>query len=169
MLFGRARQKVLGWLVTHPGDEYFLREIARHTHLAPSTVKRELDQLLTAGLVTRARSGNQVYFTANETSPVFRELQSVLIKTSAIVDVLRVGLHTLRGRITAAYLVGPAAVGDLRNNRPIDLLVLGDVEAGDVSRALCRVEQTLRRAIVIEVQSSGATEPPGATTILPVS
>ncbi|HZR26987.1 MAG TPA: winged helix-turn-helix domain-containing protein [Vicinamibacterales bacterium] len=166
VLFGRARQKVLGWLLTHPGDEYFLRELAHNAHLAPSTVKRELDQLVKGGLVTRARSGNQVYFSANEASPVFRELQSVLIKTSAIADVLRLGLHRLRGRITAAYLVGPAVRGELRDNNPIDLLVVGDVDAVDVQRALARAQETLGRTVRVEVVANSPTPEPAESYVM---
>lgn len=160
VLFGRARQKVLGWLVTHPGDAYFLREIARHSRLAPSTVQRELTQLVKAGLVTRWRSGHQVYFRADEASPVFREVQSLFVKTSAMADVLRNALRPLRSRIESAYLVGAVVRGELRNSSPVDLLAIGDVEPDEVMTVLSRAQDALGRHINVRTHRPDDRVPP---------
>jgi len=159
VLFGRARRNVLGWLVTHPGDEYFLTELARRAQLAPSTVQRELTELVKAGLVTRSKSGHQVYFAANEASPVFREVQSLLIKTSAMADVLRNALRPLTKRIDAAFLVGAAASGDLRHDTPVELRVAGDVEAREVVAVLSGACKALGRRITVKTQPDAAGWP----------
>ena len=166
MLFTRARQKVLGWLVTHPGEQLSLREIARHSRLAPSTVHRELLLLVKAGLVTSARSGQATYFRANEASPVFREIQSLFVKTSAIADLLRNALRPLKPRIDLAYLVGAAARGELRNNCPLDLLVTGDVESDEVIAALSHARHALERPITVQTHRPGAGIRPGDPCVL---
>jgi len=159
VLFGRARRNVLGWLVTHLGDEYFLTELARRARLAPSTAQRELNELVKAGLVTRSKSGHQVYFAANEASPVFREVQSLLIKTSAMADVLRHALRPLTKRIDAAFLVGAAATGDLRRDAPVEMRVVGDVEPREVVAVLSRACRALGRRITVKTQPDGADRP----------
>jgi len=165
VFFGLARRKVLGWLVTHPGDEFFVRELARQTLLAPTTVARELAQLLKAGLVTRSRSGHQVYFAANEASPVFREVQSLLIKTSAVADVIRRALRPLTARIDAAFIVGAAARGELRGDTPVALLVVGDLEPSQVLEVLSRARAILGRPIAVQTQSTDDERPSNMASI----
>jgi hypothetical protein len=147
ILFGRARRRVLGWLLTHPDDETFLREIARHVRLAASTVQRELDLLVKAGLVARAVSGHQVYFSANQNSPLYRELQSIFIKTTAVADVLRDALRPLKRQIVAALLVGPAATGQLQRSTALDLVVVGAVTAPELEPCAALAQRTLARGV----------------------
>ena len=84
VLFGRARRLILGWLLGHPDETFFLRQIVRQTQLSPGSVQRELEQLVAAGLVTRTLQGRQVYFQADRSSPVFPELQSLFVKTAGL-------------------------------------------------------------------------------------
>lgn len=81
MLFGSTRRRVLGWLLGHADDAFYLRELARHTGTAVGAAQRELEQLTSAGLVVREVRGNQVYFQANREAPIFPELQGLFAKT----------------------------------------------------------------------------------------
>src|SRR5688572_10239321 len=95
VLFGRARRLILGWLLGHPDEAFFLRQLVRQTRLSPGSVQRELNELVEAGLVTRQAQGRQVYFQADRSSPVFPELRSLFAKTAGLVDVLRDALSPL--------------------------------------------------------------------------
>ncbi len=81
VLFGSTRRRVLGWLLGHADDAFYLRELARHTGTAVGAAQRELEQLTAAGLVVREVRGNQVYFQANRKAPIFPELQGLFAKT----------------------------------------------------------------------------------------
>src|SRR5204862_7724180 len=65
LLFGSTRRRLLGWLLGHADEAYYLRQIARHTGTAVGAVQRELEQLTAAGLLHRTVQGRQVYFQAN--------------------------------------------------------------------------------------------------------
>jgi uncharacterized protein len=82
LLFGSTRRRVLGWLLGHADEEYYLRELVRHTGGAVGAVQRELEQLTAAGLVRRDARGNQVYFQANRNAAIFPELQGLFAKTT---------------------------------------------------------------------------------------
>jgi len=64
-------------------DEFHLRDLARTAGVSPGAAHRELGLLVSAGLVARRKRGRQVYFRANEESPVYGELKGLLGKLSA--------------------------------------------------------------------------------------
>jgi predicted nucleotidyltransferase len=147
LLFGSTRRRVLGWLLGHADEAYYLRQIARHTGTAVGAVQRELEQLTAAGLLLRTVQGRQVYFQANCEAPIFPELQGLFAKTAGLSDVLRDALEPLGGRVLVAFVFGSAARGELRATSDIDLLVVGDALFQDVVRALAGAQNRIGRDI----------------------
>lgn len=147
VLFGRARRLILGWLLGHPDESFFLRQIVRQTGLPVGSVQRELGALTAAGLVTRETQGRQVYFQADRSSPVFPELQSLFVKTAGVADVLRKAVASMQDRIELAFVYGSAARGDVRNDSDIDLMIVGRVSFGEVVEALGDAQTILGREI----------------------
>jgi predicted nucleotidyltransferase len=147
LLFGSTRRRVLGWLLGHADEAYYLRQIARHTDTAVGAVQRELELLTSAGLLTRTVEGRQVYFQANREAPIFPELQGLFAKTSGLVDVLRHGLASLGKQVIVAFVFGSAARGELRPASDIDLLVVGNASFQDVVGALAGAQERLGRDI----------------------
>lgn len=147
VLFGRTRRGVLGWLYGHPDQAFYLREIIRQTGSAQGAVQRELEALTRGGLLTRTVRGRQVYFQANASSPIYAEVQQILLKTAGLTDVLREALAALVDRIRVALVFGSAARGQLRSQSDIDLLVLGDVTFSEVAHAVARAQERLGRDV----------------------
>ena len=83
-LFSKNRRAVLALLFGHPDQSYYLRQIVRACGGGVGAVQRELGQLAAAGIIRRTVRGNQVYFQADETCPVFEELKGVVVKTAGI-------------------------------------------------------------------------------------
>jgi len=147
LLFGSTRRRVLGWLLGHADEAYYLRELVRHTGGAVGAVQRELGQLTAAGLVRREVRGNQVYFQANQKAAIFPELQGLFAKTTGLVDILREALVPLADRLHAAFVFGSAARGELHAASDIDLLVVGETSFGDVITAIQGAEKRLGRDV----------------------
>lgn len=82
LLFGAYRHRVLSLLLLRPGDRFHVRMISRLTGVPAGSLHRELRQLADAGLLVAERSGNQVLYSANERSAIFRELSAILDKTA---------------------------------------------------------------------------------------
>jgi predicted nucleotidyltransferase len=119
----------------------------RQSGSALGAVQRELRELTDAGLLIRTVEGRQVYFQANRSSPLFAELQSLLVKTAGLADVIRDALGPIAERIVAAVVFGSAARGQLGTDSDIDLLVVGDVSFVDVSSALAEAQVRLGRDV----------------------
>src|SRR5580658_2275525 len=99
-LFGRTRGSVLAVLYGHVDESFYLRQLARRTDITLGAIQRELRQLVAAGLVTRKTLGSQTFYTANQASPVFEEMRSLVAKTVGIHDVLLDALHPLEKKIS---------------------------------------------------------------------
>ncbi|HXD02225.1 MAG TPA: nucleotidyltransferase domain-containing protein [Novosphingobium sp.] len=144
LLFGDYRHRVLSLLFPRPGDRFHVRMISRLTGVPAGSLHRELRQLADAGLLVAERSGNQVLYSANEASPVFHELSSMLDKTAGTPPTLQdhaaeytiepTGrLPEIDARALAAIcrkygvkkmsLFGSAARNELRPDSDVDLLV----------------------------------------------
>jgi len=82
LLFGAYRHRVLSLLLLRPGDRFHVRMISRLTGVPAGSLHRELRQLADAGLLIAERCGNQVLYSANESSSIFDELSAILDKTA---------------------------------------------------------------------------------------
>jgi len=88
LLFGAYRYRVLSLLLLRPGDSFHVRMIARLTGVPAGSLHRELRLLADAGLLNAERQGNQVRYSANEGSSVFKPLAAILEKTAGAPPVL---------------------------------------------------------------------------------
>jgi hypothetical protein len=146
-LFGKSMQAILAQLYGRPDEAFYLRELARSTGTAASSLQRELAALTRAGIIERTVRGHQVYFRANRACPVFDELRGLVVKTFGLADVLRYALQPLSSRIDAAFVYGSVARGEERAESDIDLFVIGSVSSGDVIEAIVPARQRLGREI----------------------
>jgi len=147
ILFTEYRSKVLGLILLHPGQQFFLREIARLTHTNPGTLKRELDKLVKAGIINFEKSGNQNYYSANQSSPIFEDLVNILRKTSGLVDVIQSALLPLVEQIDSSFIFGSMASGAVNEGSDIDLMLVGNVNFGDVVSLIYPLQASLAREI----------------------
>jgi uncharacterized protein len=146
-LFGRTRGAVLAVLYGHVGESYYLRQLARMTGIALGPVQRELRQLVDAGLVTKRIQGAQTLFTANQSSPVFSEMRSLVAKTVGMHDVLLAALSPLNSKIDLAFVYGSVARAGETEQSDVDLMVVGTARFADVVDRIADAQKTLSREI----------------------
>lgn len=159
LLFPNAyRRKVLALLLMHPQQSVHLRELARLTHAAPGTLKKEVDALCAAGLLHSRRVGNQLQVQANSQHPVFPELQALVRKTIGVTDVIKAALAPISTHIQFAFVFGSVASGQEHAHSDIDLMVVGDMPFGAVVDAIFEAQTLLGREINPKVMTAGEWE-----------
>jgi len=140
-LFTKTQQRVLGLLYGQPDRSFFANEIMRQVNMGRGTVRRELERLVDAGLLSITRQGNQNHYQARQDNPVFSELLGIVRKTlmntvapvsdedrlviGNTIVISRIALTRLAHRyhINRLVLFGSAARGELTPESDIDLLV----------------------------------------------
>lgn len=147
-LFTKTQQRVLGLLYGKPDESFYLNEIVRQADMGKGTIKRELEKLNAAGLVTRRRIGNQNHYQANANCPIYVELLGIVRKTFGAADVLKSALVPLDDQIDFAFVYGSIAKGGASAGSDVDLMVITDsLSYADLMAALRGAEQTLGRVV----------------------
>lgn len=155
VLFTRTQQQVLGLLFSRPEQSFYLNEIVRLAGVGKGTVKRELERLSQAGLLSSERRGNQNHYQANADCAIFNELRGIVLKTFGVADVLKQALAPILDSIDIAFVYGSVAKGKEHAGSDIDLMVVGDdVGYSDLMNALLPAEEQLGRTISPTVYTS---------------
>ena len=154
-LLGKTRQRVLAQTYLNPERWWYLHELARTLDVRPSSIQRDLSILVAAGILSRRRNGNRVYFKAEPACPVFPELRSLLIKTIGVVDVLREALQPAQAAIDIAFVYGSMATAEERATSDVDLMLIGSVRPADVAASLKSAERQLGRSVNATVYAPG--------------
>lgn len=156
VLFGKTRLAILSLLLLQQERSFYVREIIELIGMGRGNVQRELNHLAEAGILTRKRIGNQVHYKANEASPIFPELKSLLVKTSGVADVIKDALLTLGHKVDFAFIFGSFAVGDFSSESDVDLMVVGSAGFREVVSTLLSAQESLGREINPSVHSTKA-------------
>src|SRR5690242_10457664 len=147
-LFSKVQQRVLALIFGHPERSFYTSEIVRRVHSGTGAVERELSRLERSGLVSVERIGNQKHFRANRESPVFAELQGLVLKTVGLTEPLRKALQPYSNKIKVAFVYGSVAKGSDTAQSDIDLMVIGDeLTYSDLYTALQNAGSLLQRKV----------------------
>ncbi len=147
-LFSRARQCVLGLLYLQPDKDFYTNEIIRHTKMGSGVIQRELKLLSSVGIILVQMVGNQKRYQANQSSPLYNEIRSIIIKTFGLSDVIREALQPLQDKILIAFIYGSIAKQTDTVYSDIDIMLIGnDLTYSDFFSTVTEVELKLARKI----------------------
>jgi predicted nucleotidyltransferase len=147
-LFTSTQQRVLGFLFGQPDRSFFVTELVALVDSGRGAVQRELERLAESGLVVVTKVGNQKHYQANQDSPLFEELRSIISKTVGLQEPLRAVLGPLADRISLAAIYGSIAKGREKAASDVDLLIVADkLTLEEVYAALAPVERLLDRRV----------------------
>lgn len=152
-LFTTTQQKVLGLLYTQPEKSFYINEIIRLTGMGVATIKRELDRMLAAGIVSMNRVGNQHHYQANTECPIHLELLGIVKKTVGVTDVIGLALAPFAEKIDWTFIFGSVASGKETSRSDIDLMIVGDVGFSEAVSALYSIQETLGREVNPKIYS----------------
>jgi predicted nucleotidyltransferase len=154
-LFSKVQQRVLGVLFGNPERSFYANEMISLAGSGTGAVQRELGKLAGAGLATVRRQGNQKHYQANAASPVFSELRGLVLKTTGLAGVLRVGLAPLTPQIATAFVYGSLAKRRDTAGSDVDLMIVSDtLSYAEVISALEPAVHALGRPINPTVYTS---------------
>ncbi len=159
-LFTRTQRRVLGLLFGEPDRTFYASELITRTGAGSGAVQRELKRLLEAGLLTVTAYGRQKHYQANPDCPLFAELTSLIQRIQTLEssraaapqpvtagDWLRRALAPLAARLERAVLLDPPPNGDPAEPEPLELLIVGDLEAAELTAALASAEAALGQPV----------------------
>src|SRR3989304_4342013 len=138
-----TRVSLLTLFFSRLDKRFYVRELARQLGRDVSGVKRELDNLERAGLLTSEKVGNLRYYNVNKASPIYAEIKGMIAKTTGVHGSVRDGLKGIKTAILYGTDQGDAEQG----LGPIRLMIIGQVDLNDVNDAVTALESRLNREI----------------------
>jgi len=142
----KLREELLTLFFTNPNKKYYLRELERMLGFSVGNIRRELIKLESTGLFLSENKGNLVYYYLNQSYPLFKELKSIILKTSGVPKMLHNILDKFKD-IDRAFIYGSFAKGEEREDSDIDLLIIGEVDEDKLIEVIDKLERKLQREI----------------------
>ena len=136
-LFGsKTRAKLLGLFFDNPEKSYYVREITRVIEEQINSVRRELNNLSSLGLVKTENYENKVYYSADMKHPFARPMTEIFARSSGRKSITEGGRSAAKEETPSVWeeYVRPVAnlvSGLIVTNRipgqdGLDLLIIGD-------------------------------------------
>jgi predicted nucleotidyltransferase len=130
----------------NPENRFYMRQISSLTGKALVGIQREVENLETIGILDKIHDGNRVYYKVKKDCPIYKELKSIVLKTSGIAEVVKKQLIDSKS-IQFAFIYGSYAKGDEKLTSDIDLMVVGDISSMELSSLLSEQKIKLQREI----------------------
>lgn len=160
-LFGsKTRVKLLQLFYSNPNRSFYVREITRKIDEQINSVRRELSNLLSAGIIVSENTNNRVYYEVNQKYEFFEPLQQIFgggVKktakksTGTATDVVAPE-HDLKsvGHIDLAVYTGQFTRDETAG---IDLLIVGEVNTNALQKYVDELEAKENKSIRYSVMS----------------
>lgn len=147
LIFPKTRRDILAATLLHPDKWWYLSDLARTLDAVPQALRRDLGQLVAAGILQQRNDGNRVYFKADLECPILPDLQNIFLKTVGLVGVLRDALKPCSKKIACAFVYGSIARGEELSSSDVDLMIIGGNRLSEIASPLKEAEARLLRPV----------------------
>lgn len=166
-LFGsKTRVKLLRLFYSHPNRSFYVREITRKIDEQINSVRRELSNLLSIGIISSDNTNNRLYYEVNQSyeffkplSMIFGAVESVTTDSDEEVIIPATTAKTADPEIAELSALGNVEVvlytGQFTRDESsgIDMLIIGDVNQTKLQKYMQGLEEKEKKAIRFVVMS----------------
>lgn len=123
-----------------------IREIAKRIEAQPIQVKKELENLLSFGVVSNTRVGNLSVWEIDKDSALYAPLRTIYLNTEGAGHLLREKLAA-NSKIQFAFIYGSFASGEERGDSDVDLMLVGSISPREALKLVKPAEREIGREI----------------------
>lgn len=131
---------------TKQNEMYYVREITREIKEEINAVRRELDRMLSAGILKSEQRGNRLYYSLNTKYLYFQELQQMVAKGTGLGERVRKARRKL-GNVSFVMFSARFVKGLPPRQSELDLLVVGDIVLPELEQLVKQEEKNIGREI----------------------
>lgn len=152
-MISKVRVKMIELFFSSQSEMYYVREITREIKEEINAVRRELDRMLSAGILKSEQRGNRLYYSLNPKYLFFQELQQMVAKSFGLGSKIRKARRKL-GTVTFVMFSARFIKGLAPRQSELDLLVVGDIVLPELEQLVKQEEKLIDREINYAVFSS---------------
>jgi DNA-binding transcriptional ArsR family regulator len=131
-------------LFLNPANAAYLRSLAKDFGESTNAVRLELNKFEEAGMLYSETQGNKKLYKANEQHPLFKDINSLLLKYVGIDRIINNVIERL-GEVAKVFLDGDYVAG--KDSGVIDLVFIGNIDRKYLSRLTQKTEQAIQKKI----------------------
>jgi len=145
LITSKTRIKLLLKFFLNSNSRSYLRNLETEFGESTNSIRLELNKFEKAGLLSTEIDGNKKYFRANIDHPLFKDINSILLKYIGLDQVIERVINKL-GNLEKVYVAGDFARGI--DNQIIDLIFVGDdVNQEYLIKLVNKTEELINRRI----------------------
>lgn len=143
-LFGsKTRVKLLQLFYSNPNRSFYVREITRKIDEQINSVRRELANLLSIGIISSENTNNRLYYEVNQDYEFYPPLAAIFgggVTTSPTAPAVDSQTSTIKalGNVQLAIFTGQFTRDETSGT---DLLIVGDINQTKLSKFITELEQ----------------------------
>ena len=156
IISSKTRLNLLIKFFVNIANKGYLNSLASEFGESTNSVRKELNNLTSAGYLVKKEYNNKVIYSANSKHPLFSVMQSVVRKHLGIENIVEKVLNNI-GAIEKIILLGDYAKGI--DSGTIDVLIIGkDIKKDYLDRINKKIEKEINRKVNFLVSSTGISE-----------
>lgn len=144
LISSKTRVKLLFKFFLNGKTRGYLRGLSTEFKESTNAIRVELNRMEKAGMLNCHTEGNRRYYAANTEYPLFREIQSILLKHIGIDRIISNVVERL-GEVEEVFLLGSFARGV--DGPVVDLLLVGNIDKVYLTRLIHKAENLIDRKI----------------------
>lgn len=158
-LFGsKTRVKLLHLFLNNPNRAFYVREITRKIDEQINSVRRELANMLSIGIIKSETSNNRLYYEINQDYPHYKPLHEIFSDAAS-------GSATVEAKVDANdWPKRLKPLGDVRvllfagnlvkgSTSDVDVLIVGDINKTQAKKFIKELEEEENRSLNFAVMS----------------
>ncbi len=145
LITSKTRIKLLLKFFLNSNSRSYLRNLETEFGESTNAIRLELNKFEKAGLLKTELDGNKKYFRANTDHPLYKDINSILLKQIGFDKIVERVVNKL-GNLEIVYITGAFAKGI--NTEIIDLIFVGDdIDKEYLTRLVEKTEKLIKRKI----------------------
>ena len=149
LITSKTRLRMLIKFFINTTNKGYLNGLATEFNESTNSIRKELNNLSSAGYLLKSKSNNRVIYNANKKHPLFKVLQKVIKQHLGIDEIVTTILEKL-GDVKSVAIVGDYAKGI--DSGTINVILLGDrIDVGYLKDLIEKIEKKITRKVSFEI------------------
>jgi hypothetical protein len=156
IITSKTRLNLLIKFFVNIANKGYLNSLANEFGESTNSVRKELNNLTSAGYLVKKENNNKVVYSANSNHPLFSVMQSIVRKHLGIENIVEKVLNNI-GTIEKIILLGDYAKGI--DSGIIDVLIIGkDIKKDYLDKINVKIEKEINRKVNFLISSTGISQ-----------
>jgi len=158
LITSKTRLRLLIKFFISQANKAHLNGLATEFGESTNSIRKELNNLYSAGYLLKSKSNNKIEYNVNSKHPLYETMRKVVLKHLGLEDMIEAVLDKI-GNIEKIILIGDYAKGI--DSGKIEIILKGkDLNMGYISNLESKIEELINRKVTFYLSSKFLSDQP---------